>query len=298
MKKLTSFFAILLFFSVLAAQEAQNEPAAAKETKESAETLKAEEPKPAENPAPEAKNEPVTTETTPEAAQESPVKEEKAAETEPKKEAEQEQETEKEAPETPAQPTETSAESVKSSETKEPLAEPNKPVETEKPECETSPKDEKPSKAFYQLSAGMGIGASLFSMRLNNDIDFLLKHTKNTNFYMGLEIDFRYAPYVGEDDDAIYEIPIQANMIFDFPLNNRNLSRIALWFSAGVDLAFGIYDWDDWDDRESQDTFKAMAAWGFGINMLFKNDVTLKLGFDSFYGKYPDIICAAGYRFY
>jgi hypothetical protein len=40
-----------------------------------------------------------------------------------------------------------------------------------------------------------------------------------------------------------------------------------------------------------------MAAWGFGVNMLFKNDVTLKLGFDSFYGKYPDLICAAGYRF-
>ena len=293
MKKLTSFFAILVFFSVLAAQEAQNEPAAAKETKESAEAVKAEEPKPAENPAPEAKNEPVTTEATPEAAQESPVQEQKAPETEPNKE------NEKEKPETPAQPIETSAESVKPAETREPVAEPDKPVETEKPEYETSPKDEKPSKAFYQLSAGMGIGASLFSMRLNNDIDFLLKHTKNgTNFYMGLEIDFRYAPYVGEDDDPIYEIPIQANMIFDFPLNHRNLSRIALWFSAGVDLAFGVYDWDDWDDRESQDTFKAMAAWGFGVNMLFKNDVTLKLGFDSFYGKYPDIICAVGYRFY
>ena len=43
--------------------------------------------------------------------------------------------------------------------------------------------------------------------------------------------------------------------------------------------------------------FKVMPAWGLGVTMLFRNDVTLKLGFDSFYGKYPDIICAAGYRF-
>ena len=155
---------------------------------------------------------------------------------------------------------------------------------------------------FYQPSIGIGIGASIFSLRINNDIDFLLKHTKDgTNVYMGLEIDFRYSPYL--DDHAVYEIPIQVNLAVDFPVVHRNISRLALWFSAGIDLAIGYlfyydYDDDDWDDSKDRDTmFRVMPAWGMGVTMLFRNDVTLKLGFDSFYGKYPDIICAAGYRF-
>ena len=297
MRKLTMFFAILAFFGILAAQEAQNEPAAAQETKESTETVKSEEPESAENQAPAAQNESPTAGTAAETAQEAPVQEENAVETEPVKEEEKESSGQSVA----AQPAAASQEPVPA-ETKDQTEEPaKKPEETIKQESEPV-KEEQPSKVFYQLSAGIGLGASLFSMRLNNDIDFLLKHTKNgTNFYMGLEIDFRYSPYIGEN--SIYEIPIQANIMFDFPLNHRNLSRIALWFSAGVDMAFGYpsyyYDYDDdVDEKDCGTIFKAMAAWGFGVNMLFKNDVTLKLGFDSFYGKYPDIICAVGYRFY
>jgi len=31
--------------------------------------------------------------------------------------------------------------------------------------------------------------------------------------------------------------------------------------------------------------------------MLLDKNVTLKLGFDSFYGMYPDVVFAVGYRF-
>lgn len=284
MKKIFLLFVIFMFFGVLTAQEAQNEPvadqnepsAAQEEVKEVTEAAPAEAPA-AENQEIEAQNAPQEEKTEPEAAEKpaEPAPEETKTETPAQPAAPEEP-----AKEEPAQPEPAAAQSV----------------------CEPAQKEEKPSKMFYQPSVGIGIGASIFSLRINNDIDFLLKHTKDgTNVYMGLEIDFRYSPYL--DDHSIYEIPIQVNLAVDFPLVHKNISRLALWFSAGIDLAIGYlfyYDYDDdnWDDSKDRDTmFKVMPAWGMGVTMLFKNEVTLKLGFDSFYGKYPDVICAAGYRF-
>ena len=284
MKKIFLLFVIFMFLGVLTAQEAQNEPAAdqnepavsSEEVKNGSEAAPAEAPA-AENQETEAQNAPQEEKTEPEAA-------EKPAEPEPE-EAETETPVQAAAPAEPAK------------------TEPAQPeTAAAQSACEPAPEEEKPSKMFYQPSIGIGVGASIFSLRINNDIDFLLKHTKDgTNVYMGLEIDFRYSPYL--DDHAVYEIPIQVNLAVDFPVVHRNISRLALWFSAGIDLAIGYlfyYDYDDdnWDDSKDRDTmFKVMPAWGMGVTMLFRNDVTLKLGFDSFYGKYPDIICAAGYRF-
>ena len=288
MKKITLFFVIFVLSGVLAAQEAQNGPvsaptdekAAAEEAVPAGDAQSEEAAKPAEEPqqAEEKKSEP-------------------EAETEP-----QEVETVPEIEHQPAE--EVSKENVTAAPAEEAEEEPARPQQTSSgcPEVCEAPKEGKPSKMFYQPSLGIGLGASIFSLRINNDIDFLLKHTKDgTNVYMGLEIDFRYSPYL--DDHSIYEIPIQINMAVDFPLIHKNIKRLALWFSAGVDLAIGYlfyydYDDDDWDDKKDRETmFKVMPAWGLGVTMLFRNDVTLKLGFDSFYGKYPDIICAAGYRF-
>ena len=276
MKKFFLFFVIFMLFGVLSAQEAQsseqNEPAAAaEEVKENGEAAPA--------PAPAAENQESE-------AQNTPQEEEKTPETAEKPDAPEPEETKKEAP--------APAETVKE--------EPARPETAPQPASEPVVKEEKPSKMFYNPSAGLGIGASIFSFRINNDFDFLLKHTQSgTDVYLGLEIDFRYSPYI--DDHSIYEIPLQLNFLFDFPLNNKNVKRLALWFSGGIDLAIGYlsyYDYDDDYDDEGKDRdsrFKIMAAWGMGVSMLFHNDVTLKLGFDSFYGKYPDLICAAGYRF-
>ena len=265
---------------VISAQEAQNGPAAeesepaaaAEEAREEGEAAPAEAPA-AENQETEAQNTLKEEEKTPETA-------EKPSEPAP-------EETKNETP-APAEPAKTES------------AQP----ETAAPQPASEPviKEEKPSKMFYNPSAGLGIGASIFSFRINNDFDFLLKHTDGgTDVYLGLEIDFRYSPYI--DDHSIYEIPIQLNFLFDFPLSNKNVKRLSLWFSGGIDLAIGYlsyYDYDDDYDDDGKDRdsrFKLMAAWGMGVSMLFHNDVTLKLGFDSFYGKYPDLVCVAGYRF-
>lgn len=269
MKKFFLFFVIFMFFGVLTAQEEAGEQTAEENGSAAAagEAVQSEEAVPAEVPAEENKES---------EAQSRP--ETVAAEPEKQDAAVQEEKTEEPEPEKCVCDCPTC------------------------PETKTVQEEEKPSKMFYQPSAGLGIGASLFSLRVNNDFDFLLKHTPGgTNVYMGLEVDFRYSPYL--DNHSVYEIPIQLNMMFDFPVRHHNVKRLSLWFSAGIDLAFGYlyyYDYhdDNWDDGKSRDSmFKLMAAWGFGVNLLFHNDVTLKLGFDSFYGKYPDLICAAGYRF-
>lgn len=285
MKKIFLLFVLFLFFGVLTAQEAQNEQSADQNEPSAAqeEVKEVTEPAPAEAPA--AENQETEAQNAPQEEKTEPETTEKPAEPEP----------EKAETETPVQAAAPAEEEAAQSETA-----------AAQSSCEPVQKEEKPSKMFYQLSAGLGLGASIFSFRINNDFDFLLKHTKTgTNVYMGLEVDFRYSPYL--DDHSIYEIPLQINFLFDFPVNHRTINRLALWFSAGVDLAFGYlfyYDYnhdeydEDWENKKDNDTlFKVLAAWGFGVNMLFHNDVTLKLGFDSFYGKYPDVICAAGYRF-
>ena len=149
MKKLFLFLVIFMLSGVISAQEAQNEPAAeesepaaaAEEAREEGEAAPAG-AEAAENQGSEAQNTLKEEEKTPETA-------EKPAEPEPK-------ETKKE---TPA-PAETAKE------------EPAQPEAAPQPASEPVIKEEKPSKMFYNPSAGLGIGASIFSFRINNDFDF------------------------------------------------------------------------------------------------------------------------------
>lgn len=176
-------------------------------------------------------------------------------------------------------------------------------TETKENEAESASKDDKHPVMFYQPSAGLGIGGSIFSLRVNNDIDFFLKRMSDgTDIYMGLEVDFRYS-YL--ENHSIYEVPFQLNFLFDFPVKHRTIKRIGLWFSGGIDLAvgylfyynYGLDFYNKHDNKERDSIFRIRAAWGLGANMLLHKDLTLKLGFDSFYGIYPDLIFAVGYRF-
>jgi len=171
--------------------------------------------------------------------------------------------------------------------------------------CNCSAADQKaekktPQKVYFQPTVGMGIGASLLSLSVNTDLDVLLKHTDDdTNIYFGFDIDFRYTPYL--DDHPIYEVPLQLNLAFDFKTRSNNVAYVALWFSGGIDLAFGYlyyYDYNEnLEDKDKDKIFKLRPAWGMGLDLLFKNNLAIKLGFDSFYGKYPNLLCAVGYRF-
>lgn len=174
-------------------------------------------------------------------------------------------------------------------------------VKPESAVCDCSAADKKaPQKVYFQPTVGMGIGASLLSLSVNTDLDFLLKHTDDgTNIYFGFDIDFRYTPYL--DDHPIYEIPLQLNLALDFKTRSNNVAYVALWFSGGINLAFGYlfyYDYDEnLDGKDKDKIFKLLPAWGMGLDLLFKNNLAIKLGFDSFYGKYPNLLCAVGYRF-
>ena len=293
MKKFFLFILLFSSFLILSAEEAAQETAQNQQPAE--ETAKPDGNQNAESQNAAAEPQPETA--TQEEAQPAPTAA-KEPETEPQPAESEPAKTAAEKPETEQKPVEE----------QKPVKEPEpERVQTEKPEtgsdtcsCNPAEQQKEPQGIYFQPSVGMGIGASIFSVVLNTDIDFLIKHTNDgTNIYFGFDIDFRYSPYL--DDHPIYEIPVQLNLAFDFKTHHPNIDYVALWFSGGINFAFGYlyyYDYDeDFDGKDKDKTFKVRPAWGMGVDLLFKNNLVLKLGFDGFYGKYPNLICAAGYRF-
>ena len=297
--KMKKFFVLILLFSsflILSAEETvqenpQNQQPAAETAKpDGNQTAESQNiaVDPQQETAAQEENRPA------QAAAEEPEPAPQPAEQKPEEKTTEKPETEQKPAEKPEPAEETKPEQVQAEEAK---------PESETCDCssaELQKGKKKPQGIYFQPSVGMGIGASIFSVILNTDIDFLLKHTQDdTNIYFGFDVDFRYSPYL--DDHPIYEIPVQLNLAFDFKTSHRNIDYVALWFSGGINFAFGYlyyYDYDeDFDGKDKDKTFKIRPAWGMGVDLLFKNNLVLKLGFDGFYGKYPNLICAAGYRF-
>lgn len=283
MKKFMLLFSMLMFFGFLIAEEetpAEPLPAQTETTENSVqantgEQTAAEETAVTENPEPAEENRP-------EAAEETPAEEKEKIS--PESDAEETAGTTKEKSENT--PEENTADSY---------------TQTGGYSTSAYKEIDKPSRIYFQPVVGMEMGASLFSFTVNLDLDVLLKQASDgTNIYFGLGVDFRYTPYL-DDDHPIYELPVQLNLEFDFPTRNRNLSHAGLWFSGGIDFAFGYlsyYDYkDDFEDKDKDKIFRLRPSWGMGVNLLFRNNLALKMGFDSFYGKYPNLICAVGYRF-
>ena len=175
-------------------------------------------------------------------------------------------------------------------------------------ESETPASDETPD-FFVQPAVGFGTGLSLFRPTLALDIDFLAAHLEKCDFYAGLDLDFRYIALqkvIGPGPKM--EVPVQANVEFDFPVAGKEFLKSAgLWISAGLDLiiyneAYKYYpdkkDDKKWEYRyKSDNSLRLFAAWGIGVSLLFKKDLVLKLGIDGFGGIYPDRTVLVGYRF-
>lgn len=289
MKKIFLFILLLSSLLILQAEEAAQETV--QEEQPASETEKPVENQPAEPQNTANGSQPETAAQEETSPAEQPQAEEAKTEPQPAEQTPEDKTAAK--PETEQKPAEEPAQA----QTEEPASE---PAACDCSHAEQQKDKKEPQGIYFQPTVGMGIGASIFSIVLNTDLDFLLKHTNDgTNIYFGFDIDFRYSPYL--DDHSIYEIPVQLNLAFDFKTNHHNIDYVALWFSGGIDFAFGYlfyYDYDeDFDGKDKDKIFKVRPAWGMGVDLLFKNNLVLKLGFDGFYGKYPNLLCAAGYRF-
>lgn len=150
--------------------------------------------------------------------------------------------------------------------------------------------EEAPKKFYFQPALGVGTGASVFRTNLSMDLDFLLKRSKKgVGVYMGLDFDLRYATLLW---DNLIEVAFQANGVLDMDMKNQpHLKSLSIWLSFGFLMSFE----DDYED--GYELIRKRPAWGMGTDLVFKNDMILKLGLDSFLGLYPDLTVAVGYRF-
>ncbi|MBO4711322.1 hypothetical protein J5681_05335 [bacterium] len=172
----------------------------------------------------------------------------------------------------------------------------NEAIPQENTDNETAAKDESvqteeaPKKFYFQPALGVGTGASVFRTNLSMDLDFLLKRSKSgVGVYMGLDFDLRYATLFW---DNLIELAFQANGVLDMDMKNQpHLKSLSIWLSFGFLMSFE----DDYED--GYELAMMRPAWGFGTDLVFKNDMILKLGLDAFLGFYPDLTVAVGYRF-
>lgn len=150
--------------------------------------------------------------------------------------------------------------------------------------------EEAPKKFYFQPALGVGTGASVFRTNLSMDLDFLLKRSQSgVGVYIGLDFDLRYATLFW---DNLIEVAFQANGVLDMDMKNQpHLKSLSIWLSFGFLMSFE----DDYED--GYELIRKRPAWGMGTDLVFKNDMILKLGLDSFLGLYPDLTVAVGYRF-
>lgn len=149
-----------------------------------------------------------------------------------------------------------------------------------------------PKKFYIQPALGVGTGASMYRVNFSLDADALVASTKKINYYIGLDIDARISALWGFEPR---ELALQLNGVFDFIQEGvPELISAGLWISAGIDL-FWIRGMTEGDLTEHH--FEYSQAWGFGVDLVFKNYMILKLGIEGIIGIYPDLTIVVGYRF-
>lgn len=175
--------------------------------------------------------------------------------------------------------------------------------------CGISNENETKPKIFY-FAPAIGIKTGMpayFSAVADMDLDFLVYHAKKGhNLYLGLDLGLRYTPYsdeygYSERREHIVGFPLQVNIVFDSKRHNPHVDYLSFWISGGADLM--CWQETNWiwenhvDVKIRKSFFEVTAAWGIGLDLIFKNNMVLKFGFDSFHGIYPELMIALGYRF-
>ena len=112
------------------------------------------------------------------------------------------------------------------------------------------------------------------------------------NLFIGLGFDFKYwqktdtrgydhrggvYPLYNEDDkNHLINIPIQANLGYEFKINNPTLRYVGLWSSFGMGIDMDAYH----DAYYSEDNLflQLSFAWDITLDMIFKNGMLLNIG--------------------
>ena len=156
---------------------------------------------------------------------------------------------------------------------------------------------EKPKFFYIQPSLGFGSGLSLYRPTVALDAGFLVAHTPEVNYYVGLDLDLWWPlDSITDRYDPILNFFVKADGVFDVMTgNNPYIRSVSLWISVGLDMMYG-HKIDD-VGKKFDAAVRYNVAWGTGVDLVFRNYLVLKLGLDSFGGFVPDCTFAVGYRF-
>ena len=178
----------------------------------------------------------------------------------------------------------------------EPEKEPEK-EENQSCGCDNSNENGGKPKFFYiQPALGFGSGLSIYRPTVAIDAGFLVAHTQEVNYYVGLDLDLWWPlNSITDRYDPILDFVVKASGVFDVTTgNNPYIRSVSLWISVGLDMMYG-HDINDVGTKFDA-AVSYYVAWGTGVDLVFRNYLVLKLGLDSFW-VFPDFTFAVGYRF-
>ena len=135
---------------------------------------------------------------------------------------------------------------------------------------------------YFQATAGIGAGSSIFAVNADLNLGFLVYPFKKGNLYLGIDAGFRYYPRYYD----MISVPLQLNFAVDFKAKNGSLKYAGLWFSIGADM-----------NIDEDACLMVTTAWSMGAEFVFNNNFVLRPGVYGFLEEFPDVSVAIGYRF-
>lgn len=133
-------------------------------------------------------------------------------------------------------------------------------------------------KDFYiQPTFGIGAGfqeGNQFGITVGLDADWSVWRNDDVaagDLYVGMDIAFQY--WVPTNDWAAHlmNIPLQANVAYEFQVNAGPLLAAGPWYSMGVSIDFAAWEGDSDVD--------ASFVWGLGGSLAFEGNWALKVSF-------------------
>ena len=136
--------------------------------------------------------------------------------------------------------------------------------------------------------ATMFEGKTRSGFDLGLDFNFNLFQPKGIgggNLYAGLSLDFAwYFPHESDNNWRrihLIEIPLMANLGYDFQIDGKYVRFIGAWFAAGGGFHHFSWDWDS-GPKNIRYKYRISFAWEVGFDLIFSSGFMITLGAGGF----------------
>ena len=143
---------------------------------------------------------------------------------------------------------------------------------------------------YLQPNIGFLIGYPV-GLTLNAGLDFNVRVVEM--FHIGFNAELRLAKIAPKEETIALGVPLKLRPIVPISVDNKFLKICAFWFAGGINLIFDVPVHED-----ASYFFQKNFIYGFGIDLIFKNNLVLRLGAENYFSDYyPNLLVALGYRF-